>query len=169
MLPKRLKIEDYKSVDVALFVHRESELLKNDAFLENMKLAQEDDGNEENRRIALQTIADHSLILPGHWSAFRHELDTIFAHHHVNLDEDNVQEFDVGRAIFSAVAEGLGVTIQQPLAIDKDLMHRLKRISLKNIIPEWKTHIVWDPLFVTPPATELIMKVCGIEAEYFGE
>jgi len=111
----------------------------------------------------LQTIASQRLILMGRQFAFRQQLDEVFHRHGIDLEKHDVQEFDVARCILAAVAAGLGVTILQPLGVNPALEPALTRIPLKGVIPDWRILAVWDALYMTEPARELVKRVCGVE------
>ena len=79
--------------------------------------------------------------------------------------------FDAGHAIVKAVAHGFGIAIQQSPVVDAALepepgyAHRpaaIVRISLKGLTGDWRIKAVWDPLYMTPPAWDLLSRTCGI-------
>lgn len=100
-----------------------------------------------------------ALILPGTFSQLRRQLDSLFVETlgGVGLDPREVQEFDVGRTILTAVAAELGVSIQQKWS--REVPSGVEAIDLSGILPEWEVSVVWDPLYLSEPARHLLSAI----------
>lgn len=169
--PERVCACDFATYETELLVPASSALAADREFARRLEQARAGDG--PSRRAVLEAVlAQGRLLAPGRWSAFRRALDALFEASGVPLPDDQVAEFDVGHSIVKAVAHGLGVAIQQSLVLDAALEpepgrpHQpsaVQRLSLKGLMPDWQIQAVWDPLYMTAPAWDLLRRTCGVE------
>ncbi|MGK7876922.1 MAG: LysR substrate-binding domain-containing protein [Xenococcaceae cyanobacterium] len=164
-LPGRIQSHEYKTYGVDLIVSKNDCLLEEQEFQNKLRCARK--GDAACTKAVLQRIADaHPLILLGGWSAFRQGIDAFFLDHGIDLSTNMVElhELDMGRGILRAVAAGLGVAILWHVAKEEEeLEQQVERISLEGMIPNWTVCAVWDPLFLSEPARELLRRTCHVE------